>query len=185
MTNKSIVIGSIGAMAMSTGKSIAETFLSADVIVLVDTSGSMNAHDAREGKSRYEVACDELSRLQNTMPGKIAVIAFSNAARFCPDGIPQFFGDTTNLTGALKFVKVADLPDMRFVIISDGQPDSMQSAEEVAATFTNRFDCIYVGPEGGIGQEWLNKLARLHGGSGRTAAKAQDLAEVTLKLLGR
>jgi hypothetical protein len=34
----------------------------ADVIVLVDTSSSMEAHDAPGGKSRYDAACTELSQ---------------------------------------------------------------------------------------------------------------------------
>lgn len=183
MKNQQIVIGSIGAIALQTGKSIAETFLSADIIVLVDTSSSMSAHDGRGGQTRYDVACEELRKLQGSMPGKIAVMSFSNSTEFCPDGFPRYLGMFTNLAGALRFVKVADLPGMRFIVISDGQPDSMSEAEQVASTFANRIDCIYVGPEGGEGQAWLNKLAQLHQGRGTTAAKAQDLAEVTLKLL--
>ena len=38
-----VVKGSLADVAKSTGASLAETFLSADVIVLVDTSSSMEA----------------------------------------------------------------------------------------------------------------------------------------------
>ena len=47
-----VVKGSLTDIAKQNGTSLAETFLSADVIVLVDTSSSMEAHDAPGGKSR-------------------------------------------------------------------------------------------------------------------------------------
>lgn len=183
MNNLSIIPGSISAIAKSTGKSIAETFLNAEAIVLVDTSASMNACDARGGSRRYDVACQELVKLQAAMPGKIAVVSFSRRSVFCPNGLPQYLGDSTNLAGALQFVRHADTPGMRFVIISDGEPDSAERAETEAAKFVNRFDCIFVGPEGGAGQSWLNELASLHGGEGKTAEKAQELAQIAEMLL--
>jgi hypothetical protein len=41
-----IVAGSMGAIAQQIGKSLAETFLSAEVIIIVDTSGSMSTMDS-------------------------------------------------------------------------------------------------------------------------------------------
>lgn len=181
--NTSLVPGSISAIAASTGKSIAETFLNCAAIVLVDTSGSMDARDSRGGQRRYDKAIEELVKLQATMPGKVAVIAFSGGAVFCPGGIPTFLGGGTNLAEALRFIKHADTPGMRFVVISDGEPDSEVDAEKEAAKFINRFDCVYVGPEGGPGQVWLGKLARLHSGQGKTAAQAQELATTVETLL--
>jgi len=42
MHNTAIVPGSIGAIAKSNRTSIAETFANADVVIIVDTSGSMH-----------------------------------------------------------------------------------------------------------------------------------------------
>jgi uncharacterized protein with von Willebrand factor type A (vWA) domain len=177
MSTNAIITGSIGAIARRDGKSIAETFINADVIVIVDTSGSMNSHDSRGGKSRYEVACQELADLQNSLPGKIAVLAFSSEIIFCPAGIPQYFGGGTDLEKALKFAKQADVTGMRFIVISDGEPNSERDAMNVAKTFKNKISTIYVGPEEyPAGREFLERLAKASGGLSVTAEKAQELA---------
>src|SRR5512139_629298 len=134
MNKTAIIPGSLGAIAKRDGMPLAETFLSCDIVVIVDTSGSMNQHDSRGGNSRYDIACQELANLQNTMPGKIGVIAFSNDVQFCPSGYPNYFGGGTCLDLALKFTKVADVDDMTFIVISDGQPDDEEEALKVAAT---------------------------------------------------
>lgn len=180
-----IVPGSLGAIAQQNNKSLAETFLSADVIVLVDVSGSMMSHDSRGGKSRYDVACEELANLQNSMPGKIAVINFSNSAAFSPSGIPTLEGGGTNLTAGLKYIKVADIPGaMKFILISDGMPDDREGALNVARTFQNHIDVIYVGPEEmPIGRDFLYQLAKATGGQSVTADKAKELSATVQRLL--
>ena len=120
--NTNIIQGSIGAMAQAQGKSIAESFVNADCIILVDTSSSMGQHDSRGGKSRYEVACEELKTLQGNLPGKLALLSFSDDVIFCPNGIPFNYESMTDLAKALKFAKMGDLPKMRFIVISDGEP---------------------------------------------------------------
>ena len=109
MNNLATVPGSINAIAQQSGKSIAETFVSADVIVIVDTSGSMGQHDSTGGQTRYDVACKELANLQASLPGKIAVLAFSDDVQFCPSGVPTFLSGSTQLDKALKFAKIADI----------------------------------------------------------------------------
>ena len=42
-----IIQGSMSAIAKQSGKSIAETFINANAIIIVDTSGSMHATDSR------------------------------------------------------------------------------------------------------------------------------------------
>ena len=39
------------------------------------------------------------------MPGKLAVIAFSDSTVFAPGGQPPLLGSGTNLAGALRFAK--------------------------------------------------------------------------------
>lgn len=182
MTN-AIVQGSLSAIAQQNNQSIAETFINADCIILVDTSGSMAACDARGGKSRYEVACEELKNLQGSMPGKLAVIAFSDDVLFCPSGVPFDYQGGTDLTKALKFAKVADVTGMKFIVISDGQPENEETAIATARTYKNHIDTIYVGPEGGAGQAFLRKLAKASGGTGVTADRVKELASNVERLL--
>jgi Mg-chelatase subunit ChlD len=181
--NNQIVPGSISAIAQQSGKSIAESFLSADCVVIVDTSGSMHINDSRNNKSRYEVACEELKSLQATLPGKIAVLSFSSDVMFCPAGIPNDYGEMTDLAKALNFAKMADVPDMRFIVISDGEPDAEDDALEAARKFTQRIDTIYVGPDGGSGQAFLKQLAAASGGKNVTSAKVKELAADIKNLL--
>ena len=51
-----IVKGSLADITMASGQSLAETFVGVEVVVIVDTSGSMGTHDSRGGKTRYDVA---------------------------------------------------------------------------------------------------------------------------------
>lgn len=183
-----IVAGSLSAIAQQNGQSIAETFLSADCIVIVDTSGSMAGTDSRGGQSRYNVACEELAKLQKTLPGKIAVLSFSDSCIFCPGGQPIFLMGGTRLDGALRFAKVADVPGaMRFIVISDGCPDSEAACLAEAAKYHNRIDVIYVGPEasdwGFDGRDFLNRLAKASGGQMVTSDVAQDLSDKAQYLL--
>lgn len=181
--NTQIIPGSLSAIAAQNNTSIAETFIGADAVIIVDTSGSMAAHDSRGGKSRYEVACEELRALQSSLPGKLALISFSDDCLFCPNGIPHNYGCGTNLARALKFAKIADVTGIRFIVISDGEPDSKKSALNVAKTFRAKIDTIYVGPEGGSGQDFLRKLAQASGGTGVTADRVKELAATTQRLL--
>lgn len=181
-----VVKGSLTDIAKQTGTSLAETFLSADVIVLVDTSSSMQAMDAPGDKSRYDAARVELANLQATIPGKVAVISFASTGdvMFCPNGQPFNLEGGTGLAGALEFAKVADVPDMRFVVISDGQPDSERDALKVAAGYLNRIDTIFVGPEHDQrGRTFLAKLASAKGGQSVTADRVAQLASKVQYLL--
>jgi Mg-chelatase subunit ChlD len=181
--NTQIVPGSLSAIAQQNNASIAETFINADVIILVDTSGSMCACDARGDRSRYDIACEELKNLQAQLPGKLALLSFSDDVVFCPSGIPFNYQGGTDLAKALKFAKVADVTGIRFIVISDGQPSDEDGCIRIAKTFKARIDCIYVGPEGGDGQKFLNQLAKASGGQGVTADRVKELSANVQRLL--
>ena len=182
--NRSIVTGSLGHIAETEGMSIAETFLGAEAVVIVDVSGSMNDTDSRDGMSRYNVALEELAALQAKLPGKIAVIAFSQYPMFCPGGVPPMLGSMTNLAEALRFSRVADVGDIRFVVISDGQPDNEAEALREAKLYKNRIDVIYVGSENHpYGRDFLTKLAAASGGVAVTADRVKELARSVETLL--
>lgn len=173
-----LVVGSIADIAMKTNKSIAETFANANVIVIVDTSGSMDTCDSRGGKSRYHVAKEELKIIQETNPGKIAVISFSHDVQFCPTGVPIFFGEGTCLDKALKFAKIADLPGNKFILISDGEPNDQELALAAAKKYRQKIHVIYVGPEEEqYGRDFLAKLAAVTGGQSISADRAKDLGQ--------
>ena len=181
MSTNTLVVGSIGAIAQRSGQSIAVTFMSAEIIAIVDVSGSMATHDARDLQSRYEVACQEMATLQAKHPGAVAVVAFSDSAQFCPGGVPIFQAGGTDLAKALRFVKVAD-GTVRFVVISDGHPDSADAAIEVAQTFTSRIDSVFVGSDP-RGAEFLTRLSAAAGGQHSTVTVNDLCAQVETLLL--
>lgn len=183
MNDTAIIPGSLRQIAQRDGMSLAESFLNVDAIILVDVSGSMDTCDSWNNQRRYDVALQELARLQNTMPGKLGIVAFASSAQFVPSGVPPLLGSGTNLASALQFVRVADTGDIRFMVISDGQPDNAEAALREATKFRGRIDTIYVGPEGGQGAEFLRRLATAHGGQTVTAAQAHELAAKAEHLL--
>lgn len=181
MNNKALVPGSLSDTA--NGRTLAESFLSADAILIVDMSGSMAVNDAPGGLERWDAAENELRRLQKENPGKLAVIAFSSTVQFYPTGIPIRLGGGTNMAKALQFVKGADGLGVKFILISDGNPDDKQKTLRVARTFESHIDTVYIGPEGGSGQAFLAKLAQVTGGMAATSEAPGLLAEnVTLLL---
>jgi len=177
--SKTFIPGSLASQAVNTGHSIAETFVGADVIVLVDTSSSMRDRD-RTDKSRYERACDELAKVQASLPGKIAVLSFGDMVLFCPSGIPTQPCGMTNFTGALSFAKVADIEGMKFIIISDGEPNDEKSALQVARTYQNKIDTIFIGGEGDGSARFLAQLATASGGQSIKDFSAKQL-EISVK----
>ena len=182
----SLVNGSLSDVAQKGNQSLAETFIGADIVLIFDSSGSMAANDSRGGQSRYDVALQELTQLQQTLPGKIAIINFSSTVEFVPSGLPPFLGGGTGLTRALKFAKVADVADMRFIVISDGEPDNGTTALSVARTYTNRIDTIFVGPEHArFGRDFLHRLAQASGGQTTTADRAKELSSSVQFLLAK
>lgn len=188
MNDKQIVPGSISAMAQTTGKALALSMMSVDIVILVDTSGSMATCDSRGGKSRYTVACEELQKLQASNPGKILVLSFSDNTEICLGGIPRFQMGGTYVTQALKFAKQYDLPDMKFFFIGDGEPADEYQALEVAKSYTNHISTIFVGPENNpLGLNFLRQLAMATGGQHVTADRAKELASSisTLLLAGK
>jgi Mg-chelatase subunit ChlD len=182
---QALVKGSIADIAKQTGQSIAETFLNCDAVVIVDTSASMSASDNDPNRrSRYDRACGELAQLQSDLPGKIGVISFSDSAVFCPNGTPMNLSGSTDLAAALKYSKIADVPGaIRFIVISDGEPNSESEALKIAKKYHNKIDTIFIGPEGGAGREFLKRLAAASGGSHVTAAQVKGLASSVTKLL--
>jgi len=180
--NGTIVKGSLSAIATEQNMPLAETWLSVDAVILVDVSGSMSMQDEYE-KTRLQLAREALENLQNNMSGKIALFKFSDNVKFIPNGYIAGVEGATNLTGALRYIHMADaIPDMRFILISDGQPDRPISVLREARKFKNKIDVIYIGHEGGSGQKFLESLAAATGGSSKNIDAAM-IESTTAKLL--
>jgi Mg-chelatase subunit ChlD len=192
-----IVKGSLNAIARDSNMGLAEAFLNADTIIIVDTSGSMAQRDevpsmlgsaerrrAGSGLSRYQRACEELANLQGNLEGRIAVIAFSSSTVFCPDGTPLNLGGGTDLAAALEFVQVADGVVERFIVISDGWPDDAEKAIKIASTFTTKIDTIFIGPAGDAGEGFLRRLAAACKGQSMNIKTAQIAEKVERLMLG-
>lgn len=175
MTHHALVPGSLAAMAQREQTSIAESFLAADAILIIDVSSSMTG-------APYDQACAELRRLQADLPGRVAVVSFSDRPEFVPGGVPRMTGGGTDLARALSFVHAADGCDIRFIVISDGAPDDEAAALRAAARFTSRIDCVYIGPPGGMGEDFLRRLAAAAGGRASTTIVGQ-IAEQAKRLL--
>lgn len=182
----SIAKGSLADVARAQGQTLAEVFLSCDAVVIVDTSASMNVCDVGEDRtrSRYLAACDELRKLQEAMPGKVAVVSFSGSTEFCPGGIPRYIGSTTDMTGALQFVKIADGAGIKLILISDGEPDSPSETLKAARTFSTKIDTIFIGPENSHGAQFLRDLSAATGGIA-TTQKTSELHKLgsTVRLM--
>lgn len=182
--NNALVAGSIGSIAMRDNTSIAKAFLNATDIILVDTSGSMDIQDSTGGQKRYDVACQELRKLQKRLQGQLAIFSFSNECIFCPSGNPIYLGDETNLLEALQHVEGAD-GTVNYTIISDGYPSGNESEIfALVSRMTSRVNCIFAGPvEDYQGRDFLYKLAQVGRGKSTVAANATDLGESAMKLL--
>lgn len=185
--SNAIVPGSVSAIQKSSGKSLAEVIADCVAVVLIDISGSMSSELIRNGEetTRYNIACEELKKIQATFPGKILVIQFSDDAEFRLNGLPSNPGGQTNLHGALKFAKVVDAPGVKFFVISDGEPDNEYEAIQIAKTYANVINTIFVGPEDNVdARKFLVKLSAASGGKSMLAAEALGLADKVTLLLG-
>ena len=184
-TRHDVVKGSISDIAQQTGKTLAESFMGADAIILFDISWSMSDADCAGGQTRWEVGKKELEKLQRDIPGKLAIVTFSDDVNFVPDGAIMSPQNGTDLARGLNFIFPADaIKGMRFVVISDGEPSDEESALDAARKFTNPIDTVYVGPETGSGREFLKKLAKQAGGQFMLKPKLALLAEGVHGLLG-
>lgn len=200
---RAIVPGSLAAIAKQEGQSLAESFMAADAIVIVDVSGSMDLRDvdgpgerpraswdegvvaAKKGRTRYDAACDELTKLQAQIPGRVAVVAFSSTVQVVWGGQPPFLGGRTDMAEALQFVKPADGCGMRIVLISDGEPNDPDATLAVARKFQSPIDTVFVGPEGSRGAAFLRKLSSLAGGQSATKAIPQLAQHIAGLLEGK
>lgn len=160
----SSVKGSLQSVANKTGITVAQAFVDCEIVVLMDVSASMTIDDYNDGNTRYKKACNQLAKLQGENPGKVCLISFNHRQVFCPSGIASWPDGSTDIAGALQFVKRIDGTGIKIVLISDGEPDNDDAAINVARTFKTSISTIYIGPEGGYGADFLRRLSAATGG---------------------
>lgn len=152
--------GSVYDVAARRGEDLASVIANVEVVIMLDTSGSMNGE-------KYERAKAALAKVQERFEGKVLVISFGSSVDICLKGIPASAdGGSTPLTEALHMAKQFDGTGVRFIIISDGIPDNMVSAEETAKTFTDKIDTIFIGSDfDTVGIDFLRRIATGHSGN--------------------
>ena len=187
MPKYEITKGSIADLMKNEEVSLAESFMTCDCIVLFDVSGSMMMRDDMK-RTRFERGVKELKAIQEAQPGRYAVIQFGSRVDFMPGGVPVMgiSGGTTNLTDALKYAQIADeIPGMRFIVISDGEPDNRITALAAAAQYQNRIDTVFIGAEDDRwqeGQNFLTELAQRSGGRAMSTMP-EDIGKAVALLL--
>src|ERR1700752_3226385 len=120
--SSAMVAGSLGALAQRQGVGVARLFADAEFLIIVDHSGSMDNRDSRGGRRRIDVAREELAKLQAKHPGKLAIIGFSQNARFLPGGVVPEPETNTDLAGALGYALRVSGAGLRTIRITDAQP---------------------------------------------------------------
>jgi hypothetical protein len=184
-SDNALAKGSIKDVAQAEGISLAEAFLGADYVVLLDVSGSMGERDAgNEGREkRHDVAERELRNLQEKYPGKLALVCFSTDVKFCPAGVPDRMDLLTDVAAALRFVHAVD-ETVEFFLISDGAPNNEREALEEAEKFKSAIHTIYIGPDWDYaGKEFLSRISKVSGGRNVNASKIAELTSPLEKIL--
>lgn len=184
MSQAIAVKGSLQESQKKRDVTFAEAFLTVEAICVVDISASMGVADVGvEGlRSRWDEANQQLAKLQARFPGKLAVVAFSDYAQFCPSGVLPFIQSSTNMLGALQFVAPADGVGIKFIMVSDGSPDDPQGTLAYASQMQSPIDAIYIGTDPG-GKEFMEKLAAAT--RGRSITKGVSLLEESVVRLLR
>lgn len=189
----SSVKGSLQSIANKQAITVAQAFIDAEIIVLLDVSASMTIDDDTprmyssqyRNESRFRKACNQLAKLQAENPGKVALVCFDDRQTFEASGIGRQPNGSTDIAGALSFVHKADGTGMQFVLISDGEPDCEELAIAMAQQFKSKISTIYIGPEGGQGADFLRRLSAVTGGqfSNNGTAGIVNLSQTVERLL--
>lgn len=185
---QSLAQGSIYDVARSRGEQPEDVLAEADVVVMLDESSSMAA-PVGQGKSRHDEAVEALRQIQRTFPGRVILITFANSARFHWNGLPSSPAGSTQMDLALDLASQFKEMDMKFYLISDGQPNDKALALEVVNLHFQKdpIHTIFIGSDTDRqGMEFLQELSAKTGGRAAGKVEPELLGEtVTLMLTGR
>lgn len=181
-----VVEGSLLQVVNASNTTIADAFMDVNAVAIIDESGSMQASDSTGGRSRYEVACDELAKLQRKMPGRFLVLGFSDNVFTRIGGVPEYQGGSTDMAKALKHAKEFDVTGITFYLISDGEPNYGTEDETlaVAQSYTQKINTVFVGPESDQkGRAFLQRLSDAVGSKSVMADRVMELAQAVETLM--
>ncbi len=171
--------GSIKDVAESRGERLENVLVEADVVVMLDTSGSMKG-----GKD--DRAEEALRQIQRTFPGRVVLIEFSDLAWFRWNGLPEWRYKGTNMDLALEKALKFKGMDMKFYFISDGMPsgNSGEQALHLAQELGEPINTIFIGSDTDYrGQDFLRRLGQVGGGKTIDHLKVEKLGDTVTKML--
>jgi len=153
--NQGVAEGSIFDVSNRSGQKIEEIMADADVVVMLDISSSMSGE-------RYRRATNALETIQTRYRGRVLLVTFNNDAKLEYGGIPSSPSGGTSLTPALEIAQKFDGTEMKFIIISDGEPWDTREALEKSKEFTDPIDTVFIGNDGDRGEQFMKDIATGH-----------------------
>lgn len=179
-----IAKGSIFDVASERGVKPEEILLDADVVVMLDQSYSMEDRDGG-GQTRHQRAVAALEQIQRTFPGRVVLVTFSDFAEFRLNGIPTGPNGGTNMAAGLEMAHQLDGMDMRFFLVSDGQPTCGDAlVYDWAKRFTDPINTIFIGSDfDAAGQQVMKEVSRLSGGLASGRIEPQMLGSQVIGML--
>jgi hypothetical protein len=162
MNDKALVArGSLRDVALFGDTGLA--MMDAKIVLICDRSGSMEQHDAMNGKARYEVEDGVIADLQAKYPGQIVLEAFADFAIFCENGIlPAANGASTMMANAFDAASKLAKLGMAAILITDGEASDMNEDDIIRAAlpFKGKLDIIFIGTDHAPGAKFLKRLAK-------------------------
>lgn len=139
-----------------------ETQLETDArsILLLDVSGSMS--QIVNGKRKIDILREIVVNFTGVR--MFAFSTYTTEVRYVPE--PQ---ESTDLSGAFRYLKPYINKDTNFVLVSDGQSDNPESALNEAKSLGIPVNVVYIGNRGDMGEDFMQLLARLTNGKEITA----------------
>ena len=152
-----LALGSLKALVKATAE---------NVMLLLDTSGSMEGYIPAEGENPGITKINGLRKVVAEIQGSghCPMIAFGGPydaqVRFV-DAVPNPDGGTP-LHHAIEYAK--SYGATRLVVISDGYPDLADQSMQAAKDFGGQIDVVFVGVAGEAGSVFLDAMAKMTGG---------------------
>jgi hypothetical protein len=117
-------------------------------VILADLSGSMDQTVGFSGRTRRDVLAEALKNINTKYPDALIYAFGSTVERVYEpqQGLPPTMGGT-DLAGALAHLRALTPKVTRLVVISDGQPDSIEMALTEALLLMCEIGTIYCGDE--------------------------------------
>jgi len=171
-----LIKGSVGYVAKERSIPLPAVLSAVEVVILVDTSGSMGGDKIRHARKAME-------DIQGRNSGKCGIIHFGSTAEWLFHGILPAAGGSTNLAKALSLAKDMD-GLVKYIVISDGYPDNPDRALAIAKTYSSQIDTIFIGDDRDTaGKNFLLSLSRVSSGRSLGVRDVANLSSDVQRLL--